>query len=235
MPTTISGSAPAYSHIGRVHDAIAVARNLVEQPRDPQKNNIHDGSSAQRSGRIRWSEILSRYELWDDLIAATTSARSTGRTSRSSVRRKLTPWARPTRPANDQQKPGQADRGDPQDRWSPRRKAGLAELEGYALLAKDESAGAFEQFAKARSMRTEALARAHLAARNYRIRRERRAAGRGADSPIRFRPSPPWSRSSTPRQGQGSREAYRRLEPLARWADRDLPVLRRLEPIVARW
>ena len=61
------------SHIGRVRDAIAVARNLVEQPRDPQKNGPNDGGSPQRSGRIRWAEILTRYELWDDLIAATTS------------------------------------------------------------------------------------------------------------------------------------------------------------------
>ena len=61
------------SHIGRVRDAIAVARNLVEQPRDPQKNGPNDGGSPQRSGRLRWSEILARYELWDDLIEATTS------------------------------------------------------------------------------------------------------------------------------------------------------------------
>ena len=61
------------SNVGRVRDAIAVARNLVEQPRDPQKNNVNDGGSAQRSGRIRWAEVLTRYELWDDLIAATTS------------------------------------------------------------------------------------------------------------------------------------------------------------------
>ena len=60
------------SHIGRVRDAIAVARNLVEQPRDPAKNGPNDGGSPQRSGRARWSEILTRYELWDDLIAATT-------------------------------------------------------------------------------------------------------------------------------------------------------------------
>ena len=54
-------------------DAIAVARNLVEQPRDPGKNGPNDGGSAQRSGRSRWAEILTRYELWDDLIAATTT------------------------------------------------------------------------------------------------------------------------------------------------------------------
>ena len=62
------------SHIGRVRDAIAVARNLVEQPRDPQKNGPNDGGSPQRSGRIRWAEVLTRYELWDDLIEATTSS-----------------------------------------------------------------------------------------------------------------------------------------------------------------
>lgn len=62
------------SHIGRARDAIVVARNLVEQPRDPQKNGKNDGGSPQRSGRARWSEILVRYELWDDLIAATESA-----------------------------------------------------------------------------------------------------------------------------------------------------------------
>jgi hypothetical protein len=61
------------SHVGRVRDAVAVARNLVEQPRDPRKNGPNDGGSAQRSGRIRWVELLTRYELWDDLIAADAS------------------------------------------------------------------------------------------------------------------------------------------------------------------
>ena len=42
------------SHIGRARDAIAVAKNLVEQPRDPQKNGPNDGGSSQRSGRLRW-------------------------------------------------------------------------------------------------------------------------------------------------------------------------------------
>ena len=65
--------ATSLSHIGRARDAIAVARNLVEQPRDPNKNGKNDGGSPQRSGRLRWSEVLVRYELWDDLIAATDS------------------------------------------------------------------------------------------------------------------------------------------------------------------
>ncbi len=61
------------SHVGRARDSIIVARNLVEQPRDPQKNGPNDGGSSQRSGRLRWVEALIKYELWDDLIAATTS------------------------------------------------------------------------------------------------------------------------------------------------------------------
>src|SRR5205823_4913928 len=65
--------ATSLSHIGRVRDAVAVARNLVEQPRDPNKNGKNDGGSPQRSGRLRWAEILTRYELWDDLIDANNS------------------------------------------------------------------------------------------------------------------------------------------------------------------
>src|SRR4051812_13223979 len=61
------------SHVGRVHDAIEVARNLVEQPRDPDKNGKNSGGSPQRNGRLRWSEILTRYELWDELIEANNS------------------------------------------------------------------------------------------------------------------------------------------------------------------
>jgi peroxiredoxin/tetratricopeptide (TPR) repeat protein len=65
--------ATSLGNIGRARDAITVARNLVEQPRDPQKNGPNDGGSPQRSGRLRWVETLVRYELWDDLIAATES------------------------------------------------------------------------------------------------------------------------------------------------------------------
>ncbi len=61
------------AHVGRVRDAVAVARNLVALPRDPAKNRADDPNSAQRLGRLRWVEALIRYELWDDLIAATAS------------------------------------------------------------------------------------------------------------------------------------------------------------------
>jgi peroxiredoxin len=56
------------SHLGRVRDAIAFSRNLVETPRDPQLNNPRNGSSAQRLGRASLMRIYVRYERWDDLL-----------------------------------------------------------------------------------------------------------------------------------------------------------------------
>jgi peroxiredoxin len=40
---------------------------------DPSRYSASDGGSAQRIGRLRWAESLIRYELWVDLITATTS------------------------------------------------------------------------------------------------------------------------------------------------------------------
>jgi peroxiredoxin len=56
------------SHTGRVRDAIALARNLIELPRHPQHNPPSGGKSA-HFGRLRLFEELTRYELWDELIA----------------------------------------------------------------------------------------------------------------------------------------------------------------------
>ena len=84
-------------------------------------------------------------------------------------------------------------------------------------------------------MRPEALARAHLAARNYGFAESiaRKAVDKNPNQ------VPPLAALVEILHAAGkdkeAREAYRKLEPMARWADRDLPVFRRLEPIVARW
>jgi peroxiredoxin len=247
----------SYSHIGRVRDAIAVARNLVEQPRDPQKNNENDGGSSQRSGRIRWAELLTRYELWDDLIAATDSGAldwsniTIERTFKAytlgqayaakhssqklaeqiEVLKKLgAEEAKSNKPATD--------RGGPQYPWdlaSPETKSALAELQGYELLAKEEIGPAFDSFTKANSMRTESLARAHLAARNFGFAEitARKAVDQNPEQ------VPPLAALVEILHACGkdkdAQDAYRKLEPLAKWADRDLPVFGRLESIVAQW
>lgn len=56
------------SHLGRVRDAVAFSRNLIETPRDPQLNNARNGSSAQRQGRASLMRIYVRFERWDELL-----------------------------------------------------------------------------------------------------------------------------------------------------------------------
>jgi peroxiredoxin len=65
-------------YIGRVRDAIDLAKNLIELPRHPKfnafsrTNSTGEYSSAGGSsslGRSRLFETLIRYELWDELIA----------------------------------------------------------------------------------------------------------------------------------------------------------------------
>ena len=154
------------SHVGRVRDGVTVARNLVEQPRDPNQNGKNDGGSPQRSGRARWSEILTRYELWDDLIAAANSGALDWSDVVAEKKQKAYTLGLAYAAKNDQTRLAEqiaalkALKGASAE-------AVVAELEGYQLLAKDDVAAAFDRFAKATEMRPEALARAHLSARNY--------------------------------------------------------------------
>ncbi len=222
------------SHIGRVRDAIAVARNLVEQPRDPAKNGPNDGGSSQRSGRARWSELLTRYELWDDLIAATTSGALDWSNIPFELEQKAYTLGLAYAAKNDLAKlPTQIEAL--RKMTSPGAKTALAELEGHQFLARGEVGPAFESFAKATSMRPEALARAHLTARNFGFA-ETKAAEAVNRNPKQVAPlAAQVEILHLCGKDKEAQAAYRALEPLARWADRDLPIFRRLEPIVARW
>lgn len=55
-------------YIGRVHDAMALARNTIDLPRHPKQNPFPGGKSA-HFGRMRLYQIYSQFELWDRLIA----------------------------------------------------------------------------------------------------------------------------------------------------------------------
>ena len=55
-------------NLGRVSDAIDLAQNMVELPQHPKYNDFDKHGSAYY-GRIRLFEVLSRFELWDDLLA----------------------------------------------------------------------------------------------------------------------------------------------------------------------
>ncbi len=56
------------SHIGRVNDAVALAKNLIELPRHPKFNMPNKGNKSAGYGRTRLFELLDRYELWDETL-----------------------------------------------------------------------------------------------------------------------------------------------------------------------
>ena len=105
----------------------------------------------------------------------------------------------------------------------------------FRSLADGKIGPAFDRFAKATGMRPEALARAHLTARNYGF------AESFAESAVAKQPEqiPPLAAQVeiliAVGKTKAAQDAYRKLAVLARDADRDLPVFRRLEPVVASW
>jgi len=59
-------------HVGRVRDAVELAKNMCELPRHPKYNTSSKrGSGAY--GRERLIQVLTQYELWDELIALSDS------------------------------------------------------------------------------------------------------------------------------------------------------------------
>ncbi len=243
--------ATSLSHIGRARDAIAVARNLVEQPRDPQKNGPNDGGSSQRSGRIRWVETLVKYELWDDLIAATTSGaldwtdipaeqkekhQSLGIAyAAKGDQAKLEAEIVALRAMVEKETPKPAANAPANPRPAKSNGSGaasaLAELEGYQLNARGDHVGALEKFAKVASMRPEALARTHLSARNFGLA-EAAAKKAVEQGPGQFLPMATLvdvlHASGKEKEAQ---EAWAKLEPLAAHADDDTPISQRIRPV----
>lgn len=55
--------------VGRVHDAIRLAKNMLESPRHPKYNSLEKGGVSASYGRERLYQALTRYELWAELIA----------------------------------------------------------------------------------------------------------------------------------------------------------------------
>lgn len=243
------------SHVGRVHDAIAVARNLVEQPRDPDKNGPKDGGSSQRSGRARWSELLVRYELWDDLIAAVEDGSldwsdiPLERKERAytlglayAARGDREKLAGEISALKDLEKAENAKAKEPEKKANAKRKervpglkSAIAELEGYAKLLDGQTDEALKLFAKAPSMSSEALARAQLQAGQPEKAVE--TARKNVERHVNQLPPLACLVEILHAAGRDdeAREAYRKLIPLARQADRDLPIIRRIDAIVDGW
>ena len=54
-------------HVGRTREALALAQNMLAQPRHPKDNRLDRGSSIAGYGRRRLIEVLETFELWPEL------------------------------------------------------------------------------------------------------------------------------------------------------------------------
>jgi peroxiredoxin/tetratricopeptide (TPR) repeat protein len=56
------------NHLGRVRDALDLAKNMIELPRHPKYNSFKEAGRSATYGRARLLETLERFELWEELI-----------------------------------------------------------------------------------------------------------------------------------------------------------------------
>jgi peroxiredoxin len=56
------------SIVGRAHDAVGLAKNLVELPRHPKHNLATSAGSGADLGRARLMDVLVQYERWDEYV-----------------------------------------------------------------------------------------------------------------------------------------------------------------------
>ena len=55
-------------NVGRVSDAMDLAKNMIELPQHPSCNLVTRGGSSASFGRARLLDVLNTYEMWDELI-----------------------------------------------------------------------------------------------------------------------------------------------------------------------
>jgi peroxiredoxin len=60
-----------FNELGRVKDALALARSLIANPRHPSNNTLDKSGTSASYGRTRLIETLTKWELWDELKAFT--------------------------------------------------------------------------------------------------------------------------------------------------------------------
>lgn len=240
--------ATTYAHIGRVKDGLAVARDLIDQPRDPGKNHKNDGGSSQRNGRARLTELYVKYELWDDLINDVEKGlldfsdvpleqrmkwQSLGQAAFAKGDKDLLgkQIAAVKAIVDEQEKKAEKDRDKALLSSSQNL---LTELQGYSDLLAGNVSPAFEKFAKV-GIRPERLAVLHLAARNCGFA-EAEAKKAADQSKNQYQPMAQYVEIlELVGKSDKAKEAYAKLVPLARHADKDTPIAKRLAAITGKW
>jgi peroxiredoxin len=239
-------------YVGRVKDAVAIGENLVEIPRHPKLNKIDDGSHAGREGRSRLLEVLSKWELWDELLARSTTILAPSGNDEDEVKRLralgaayfakndaesarvciaglevlLKKAAGKTADEKDEKDEKKKEEGkkNREKKLKPIQNA-LAELKG---LAEADPKAALEEFAKCEDLRKELLAKAQLRAgeREKAEKTAKQAADAAEGQAL------PWIGYVELLLELGKRkeaeEAWKKVAPVLRHADSDLPALKRL-------
>ncbi|MBI3854330.1 MAG: peroxiredoxin family protein [Planctomycetes bacterium] len=248
-------------YVGRVRDAVAIGENLIEMPRHPKSNKIEEGGHACREGRSRLFEVLVKWELWDELLARESGILVPSGNDDDEVKR-LRAMGAAHFAKNDregglkciagleeleqkqkdktEEKKDEAKKDDPKKdekkkdegrkgKLKPIENA-LAELRG---LAEPDPKAALDLFAKCEDLRKEVLARAQLRAgdseKAEKTAKQAADAAEGQALPLGF--------YADLLLGMGKRkeagEAWKRLALIVRHADKELPLLQRLAPVMA--
>jgi peroxiredoxin len=250
-------------YVGRVRDAVAIGENLIEIPRHPKLNKIEDAPHASREGRSRLFEVLVKWELWDELIvrAATYLApcendddelkrvRAMGaayfakkdRESGGKCIAGLEALEKKEREKKEEPKKDDSKKEEPKKDEKKKDEGGkkgrlkaienaLAELRG---LAEEDPKAALELLGKCEDLPKEVLAHAQLRAgeKDKAEKTARQAADAAEGQAI------PLACYAEILLELGKRkeaaEAWKKLAPIVRHADPNLPILKRLEPLAA--
>ena len=240
--------ATSLSNIGRLNDGLIVARDLVDQPRDPAKNHKNDGGSSQRSGRARLTELYLKYELWDDLIRDSQNGlldysdlpieqrmkwqalgqAAFAKSDKALVNKQI---AEVKVIVDAQEKKDEKQRDKPLLTAS---QSVLTELQGYNDLMAGDIGPAFEKFTKA-GLKSEQLSRLHFAAKNYGFA-EVEAKKASDQAQNQYQPLAHYVEVlQSAGKTEKAHEAYKKLVPILRHADKSTQISKRLATITANW
>ncbi len=244
-------------YVGRVKDAVAIGENLIEIPRHPKLNKIDDGSHAGREGRSRLLEVLSKWELWDEILARSTTVLAPSGNDEDEAKRlralgeayfakgdaesgrvciaglevllkKATGKPADEKDEKDEKKKEEGKKTR-EKKLKPIQNA-LAELKG---LAETDPKAALEAFAKCEDLRKELLAKAQLrAGEKEKAEKTAKQAAEAAEGQAL-----PWIAYVEVLLDLGKEkeagEAWKKVAPVLRHADPDLPALVRLRSFAA--
>jgi peroxiredoxin len=232
-------------YVGRVRDAIAIGENLSEIPRHPKLNKIEEGSHACREGRSRLFEVLSKWELWDELVRRSETTLAPSGNDDDEVKRLralgAAYFATDDAPSGrfciaglevllQKRQPKKDDDKDEKKKEDGRKKTkpienALAELRGRA---ETDPKAALDQFAKCDDLRKEVLAAAQLRAGDKeKAEKTAKQAADAADGQAIQALVYVEILLQLGKQKEAE-EAWKKVAPVIRDADPDLPLLKRI-------